>query len=118
MKFLIDASLPRSVAEVLQRVKHEAVDVRDIGLGTAPDETIAAYAKRHSLCLVTRDWDFADIRQYPPKKYAGIVILVCPVHANRAKVLAMLRDLLKHRDIVRRLDGSLVIVEPQRIRVR
>jgi predicted nuclease of predicted toxin-antitoxin system len=32
MRFLIDADLPRSVAEVIRRHGHEAIDVRDIGL--------------------------------------------------------------------------------------
>lgn len=32
-RFLVDASLPRSTCEFLLYHKHEAVDVRDIGLG-------------------------------------------------------------------------------------
>jgi hypothetical protein len=33
MRFLVDASLPRSAAPMLRRLGHEAVDVRDIGMG-------------------------------------------------------------------------------------
>ena len=72
MQFLIDANMPRSVAELLKRYDHEAVDVRDIGMGGATDSEIAAYAQRNSLVLVTRDFDFADIRNYPPGRYAGL----------------------------------------------
>ena len=71
MRFLIVANMPRSTAELLRRYHHEAVDVRDIGMGGAADSDIAAYAQRYRLALVTRDFDFADIRNYPPAQYAG-----------------------------------------------
>ena len=35
MRFLIDASVPRSAVELLKRYNHEAVDVRDLGMGAA-----------------------------------------------------------------------------------
>jgi hypothetical protein len=75
MDFLIDASLPRSTASTIASQGHQAIDVRDIGLGTADDSIIAAYALTQRLCLVTRDYDFADVRNYPPLQYAGIVVV-------------------------------------------
>jgi hypothetical protein len=71
MRFLIDANMPRSTAESLRRCDHEAVDVRDIGMGGAADSDIAPYAEQNRLALVTRDLDFADIRNYPPAQYAS-----------------------------------------------
>ena len=62
MRFLIDASMPRSTASRLQNRGHEAVDVRDIGFGAADDAVIALHARENHLCLVTRDKDFGDIR--------------------------------------------------------
>ena len=41
MRFLVDANMPRSAAELLTRYNHEAVDVRDIGMGGAADSDIA-----------------------------------------------------------------------------
>jgi hypothetical protein len=35
--FLVDASLPRTTSDLLRRYGHQATDVRDIGLGTAPE---------------------------------------------------------------------------------
>jgi predicted nuclease of predicted toxin-antitoxin system len=49
MRFLLDANMPRSAAGAVQRLGHEAVDVREIGLGGAEDKRIAAYAKEHRL---------------------------------------------------------------------
>lgn len=47
----------------------------DVGMRDAPDDIIAAYARDHHLVLVTRDFDFSDIRNYPPSLCQGIVVL-------------------------------------------
>ncbi|MGA8659739.1 MAG: DUF5615 family PIN-like protein [Chthoniobacterales bacterium] len=57
---------------VAKRYDHEAVDVRDSGMGGAADSDIAAYAQQNRLALVTRDFDFADIRKYPPAQRSPI----------------------------------------------
>ena len=44
-------------------------------MGDAPDDGIAEYARRNRLILITRDLDFADIRNYPPSLYEGILVL-------------------------------------------
>ena len=87
MRFLIDADLPRATGEALRRAGHDAFDVRDIGLGDAKDHEIAVYAQAHKLCLLTGDFDFADIRNYPPHSYAGIVVLTIPRNATVTFIL-------------------------------
>jgi predicted nuclease of predicted toxin-antitoxin system len=69
--FLIDASMPRGTAPLICSRGHDATDVRDIGLGGAPDQDIAAHAQAHQLAILSRDFDFADVRNYPPDQYAG-----------------------------------------------
>jgi predicted nuclease of predicted toxin-antitoxin system len=49
---------------VFRAAGHGATDVRDIGLGTAPDSAIAAHAKANQMALVTADLDFANIIAY------------------------------------------------------
>ena len=78
MRFLLDANMPRSAAGAVLGLGHEAVDVRDVGLGGADDLEIALYAKEHKLALVTRDFDFSDVRNYPPAEYPGIIVLQLP----------------------------------------
>ncbi len=78
MTFLVDADLPRSTADVVRRHGYHAVDARDIGLRHADDSAIASHAQREQPCLVTGDFDFADIRNSPPQHDAGIVVLVIP----------------------------------------
>ena len=118
MRFLVDASLPRSAAPRLQRLGHDAVDVRDLGMRSAPDDLIAAHAQRNQQALVTRDFDFADTRNYPPADYAGIVVLQLPDDATAAQVVTLLETFVRRHDWLERVSGRLAILEVWRIRFR
>jgi predicted nuclease of predicted toxin-antitoxin system len=118
MRFLLDANLPRSAVSVAARAGDEAVHVRDVGLGDAPDDVIAAYATEHGRVLVTRDLDFADVRRYAPAEHAGIVVLRLSEHAVVAEICGVFELLLAHREVVERLAGHLAVVDEARVRVR
>ena len=118
MRFLIDASLPRRTAELVQRYGHEPTDVRDIGLGAADDPVIAEHARTGGLALLTADSDFGDIRLYPPDQYAGIVVVDPPKRAKVGVILGLVESLLRRPDILQRLPGRLAIIDPARIRLR
>ncbi len=118
LHFLIDADLPRRTTELCRRHGHTADDVRDLGMGTALDDRIAAHAKQHSLCLMTGDFGFADVRNYPPGEYAGIVVLVVSPRMTAPTILGMVEALMQRDDILAGLRGRLAIVEPGRVRLR
>ncbi|MFB0545723.1 MAG: DUF5615 family PIN-like protein [Anaerolineae bacterium] len=118
MRFLVDEDIPRSTDDLLRRYEHEAVDVRDIGLRGAKDPQIAAYAQSEDLCLVTGDFDFSDIRNYPPGEYAGLVVLKLPRTATASFILNLLESFLQQEDLVAQMPGKLAIVEPGRVRIR
>ena len=118
MRFLIDADLPRSIKRFLQEHGHEATDVRDVGLGGAPDAEIASYAQRSGHCLVTGDFGFADIRNYPPGLYPGLVVLSPPRGATATTILELMAVVIQRPDLERQLAGRLAIVEPGRVRLR
>jgi hypothetical protein len=118
MRFLIDADLPRSLIKLIQSHEHEAVDVRDIGMGGSDDATIAAKAKVDRCCLLTGDFGFADIRNYPPTEYAGIVVLELPKDATAPTILAIVDRLLQRDDVIEKLSGRLAVVSASRIRLR
>ena len=82
MRFLVDEDLPRSTDDLIRRYKHEVVNVRDIDLRGAKDSQIAAYAQSEGLCLVTGDFDFSDIRNYPPGDYTGFGNTQAPQNSN------------------------------------
>ncbi|MBT9141391.1 MAG: hypothetical protein DDT30_01983 [Dehalococcoidia bacterium] len=66
MRFLVDEDLPRLTDALLRRYEHEASE---------------------GLCLVTGDFDFSDIRNYPPGEYVGLVVLKLPRTATASFIL-------------------------------
>jgi len=67
------------------------------------------------MCLITADLDFAQIVDYPPEDYFGIVILRHP-----RPTLAGMRALLRQVVVAISAEspaGKLWIVEPGRIRI-
>jgi predicted nuclease of predicted toxin-antitoxin system len=118
MHFLIDADLPRSIGDLLRSYGHEATDVRDIGMRSALDTAIAQHAQREGWCLLTGDFDFSDIRVYPPSEYAGIVVLVIPPTVTSLYITQLLESFLRQTHFVEQLPGKLAIVEAGRVRLR
>jgi predicted nuclease of predicted toxin-antitoxin system len=78
MRFLVDANLPRAILPVLRGAGYVVEFAKDVGLGAAPDEQIAARAKSTNAVLVTRDMDFANTLNYPPDYYSGLLVLRVP----------------------------------------
>jgi hypothetical protein len=118
MRFLVVANLPLSTAARIQAHGHEAVDVRSVSMGAAADSVIAHHARDNGFCLLTRDKDFGDIRNYPPADYAGIVVLDLPDETVAAGVLKILESFLSRKEWLDQLQGRLAIVQPGRVRFR
>ncbi len=118
MRFLIDEDLPRSLSGILHQFEHEAVDVRDISLRGANDSEIASYARKNELCLLTGDFGFADIRNYPPVEYFGIVVLRTPAKTTSLVILNLVKNFLASPEATVDLKGKLAIVELNRVRIR
>jgi hypothetical protein len=87
-------------------------------MGNAEDGVIARHACENAFCLITRDKDFGDIRNYPPGDYAGIIVLHLPDDFLATEVLRILEVFLSRREWLERLPGRLAIVEPSRVRFR
>lgn len=89
-----------------------------VGLGGARDETVAEFAKSEKFAILTGDFDFADIRNYPPADYYGIAVLVLTPKMVSADIHALVRSFLDRQDVVNILEGKLAIVENGRVRLR
>ena len=92
--------------------------MRDTGMRSATDAVIAAHAKVAKLALVTRDFGFADIRNYPPSEHAGIVVLQLPDDATASRIIELLEAFVRREDWLAQLPGRLAIVEVWRVRFR
>jgi predicted nuclease of predicted toxin-antitoxin system len=118
MRFLVDAGMPRATAEVIRSFGHDAIDVRESGWGSSPDEVIAAAAQRERRCIVTRDLDFADIRVYPPEQFEGLMVLRLPDAASHDFILGLVREVFASNELISLLPKRLAIVEVERVRLR
>jgi hypothetical protein len=118
MRFLVDADLPRDTTTLIASYGHVAVDVRDIGMRRADDAEIAVYARQNGMAIMTGDWGFSDVREYPPEKYGGIVVVGLPARATRPTIIRAIGVLLADPSLVALLPGRLAIVEKNRVRLR
>src|ERR1700722_3281091 len=99
MRFLVDANMPRTTLALLGRLGHTGEHARDLGLGDAPDAQIAARARGTGAAIITRDVDFADIRNYPPGDYPGLIVLRMPDDAVAETIVNALERFLKQTEL-------------------
>ena len=116
MKFKIDENLPVEVAEVLRHAAHDACTVLEQQYGGRPDAEIASLCQHEERILITLDKDFANIRMYPPERYAGIIVLRVK-QQDKPSVLKMMQRVLLFLPN-KPLEHHLWIVEETRIRIR
>jgi predicted nuclease of predicted toxin-antitoxin system len=116
MKFKIDENLPSEVADLLSQAGYDTATVIGQALGGHPDADIATVCQREQRALVTIDTDFADIRAYPPRLFAGLIVL----RLKQQDKLAVLQVITKILPTLTTepLAGQLWIVEERRIRIR
>jgi predicted nuclease of predicted toxin-antitoxin system len=89
-KFLLDADMPRSSADVIRSLGYDVRDARDLGMRYAEDRAIIEYAQKSGRVVVTRDLDFGSILQYP--NHPGAIILRLPSEYTARKLNDVLRD--------------------------
>jgi predicted nuclease of predicted toxin-antitoxin system len=116
MRFKVDENLPVEVAQLFREAGHEATTVLDQHLGGSGDALVASICQQETRVLVTLALDFADIRTYPPARYAGGIVLRLR-RQDKPHVLAVcarMVSLLAQEPLAQRL----WIVEENRIRIR
>lgn len=117
MMFKSDENLPSSVTRLLREAGHDVMTVREQGLVGGTDAALIKICTGEQRVLVTEDLDFADIRAFPPEFYAGIVVLRLASPNRNAARDAISAFLVRFATEVS-LTGKLVIVEPNRVRIR
>lgn len=116
MKFLLDANIPYSLKEVFP-TKHDVTHVRDLNLANAKDQEIAKFAKKNKAVIVSRDLDFANINNFPPENYHGILILRLPYFYNAQNIKRVFRNFISKIE-ESEIPKSTIIVEEGRWRIK
>lgn len=116
MRFKIDENLPVEAAELLRSHNHDSMMVQDQGLKGCSDAQLLDVCTSENRVLVTLDLDFADIRNYPPKHFNGIMVLRIRRH-DKTHVSKVIKTALSLLDTTS-LTHTLWIVEEDQIRIR
>jgi predicted nuclease of predicted toxin-antitoxin system len=115
--FVVDENLPRLLTERLREAGHDALRVRDAGLGGAPDLEVFEFARSRNAILMSGDLDFADMLAFPLGTHSGIVVLRIPSEVDYRTVADRVLEVVAG-DLLSSLDGSLAIVDMTSVRIR
>lgn len=107
MKLLVDNQLPEALARFFVAQGIESLHVRRLGLGSASDQEIWAFAKAQGFCIVTMDEDF----QYLAARY-GTPPQVVWVRLGNVRKLALIESFSAMLgNIVTGLESGVAVIE-------
>jgi predicted nuclease of predicted toxin-antitoxin system len=117
MRFLVDQCLSPDFATVLATAGHDVVNVRDFGMERAPDAHILELARTQDRTLLSADTDFGTILAQSSAIRPSVVIFRRMTRRRPSEQAALLLANLPAVSAALD-DGSAVVIEEGRIRVR
>ena len=114
MRFLADENVSRLVIERLRADGFDVISIAETRSG-APDKDVLEAADAEGRFLITEDRDFGEMIIRQRLGVHGMILLELDRLSNVAEAHAVAEVVSAHAD---KLMGSLVVIEPGRIRVR
>lgn len=119
LRFLADQCVPTTVIETLRAAGYEIWYLRDHLSIKSPDVEVISKAQELGAILISLNGDFANIFNYPPANYQGIVSLQVKNHPEvLPQILSLLKNYLSANPDMEHYRGKLFLVEAHRIRMR
>lgn len=115
MKIKLDHNLSRYLKVALQAFGHDVDTTFDEGLAGSTDKEVLYQASDQGRVLFTLDTDFLNLKTYPPKNHAGVVVFR-PTRQGALAVRKMVEAFVRSADL-KKFRSRTAIVERTRIRI-
>lgn len=116
MKFKVDENLPDELVDLLRMEGWDSMNIVEQDLGGALDPRVAEVCTAEDRVLVTFDGGFANVIDYPPSAYPGMIVFRLK-RQDKAHVLQVSMSvvrLLRQREC----RNELWVVQEKHIRIR
>lgn len=115
MKIKLDHNLSRHLRTGLERFGHDVDTAYDEGLAGSTDAEVLREASQQARILFTLDRDFLNLKKYPPKRHAGVVVFR-PSRQGALAVTKMIEAFVRSADL-EKYRRRTAVVERTRIRI-
>jgi predicted nuclease of predicted toxin-antitoxin system len=116
MRVKLDENQPLALLAVLREAGHEAETAADEGLASRPDAELVARCQAERRAILTFDLDLANLREYPPEQYSGLLVLRLKSQAvhHVVRIVRRILPLLASEPV----EGHLWLIDEEQVRIR